>query len=57
MKEKLSDLVRLYQAMQEKLKAASYSEQIQIFTLVPGKWSQMYSSECFNVFEQLVEIA
>ena len=42
MKEKVNDLVRLHEAMQEKLKAASYSEQIQILTLVPGKWSQMY---------------
>ena len=42
MKEKVNDLVRLHEAMQEKLKAASYSEQIQILTLVPDKWSQMY---------------
>ena len=37
MKEKVNDLVRLHKAMQEKLKAASYSEQIQILTLVPEK--------------------
>ena len=30
MKEKVNDLVRLYKAVQEKLKTASYSEQIQI---------------------------
>ena len=42
MKEKVNDLVRLHKAMQEELKTASYSEQIQILTLVPGKWSQMY---------------
>ena len=42
MKEKVNDLVRLHEAMQEELKTASYSEQIQIFTLVPDKWSQMY---------------
>ena len=42
MKEKVNDLVRLHEAMQEKLKTASYSEQIQILTLVPDKWSQMY---------------
>ena len=41
MKEKVNDLVRLHEAMQEKLKTASYSEQIEIFTLVPDKWSQM----------------
>ena len=34
MKEKVNDLVRLHEAMQEKLKTASYSEQIQILTFV-----------------------
>ena len=29
------DLVRLFEVMQEKLKTASYSEQIRIFTLAP----------------------
>ena len=37
MKEKVNDLVRLYEAIQEKLKPASHSEQIDIFTLVPNK--------------------
>ena len=54
MKEKLNDLVRFHEAMQEKLKIASYSEKIQIITLVPDKWSRMYFSEYFNVFEYLV---
>ena len=54
MKEKLNDFVRLQEAMQEKLKMVSYSEQIQILTLVPDKWSRMYCSEYFNVFEYLV---
>ena len=54
MKEKVNDLVRLHEAMQEKSKTASYSEQIQILTLVPDKWSRMYYSEYFNVFEYLV---
>ena len=54
MKEKLNDLVRFHEAMQEKLKIASYSEKIQILTLVPYKWSRMYFSEYFNVFEYLV---
>ena len=54
MKEKVNDLVRLHEAMQEELKTASYSEQIQILTLVPDKWSQMYCSEYFNIFEYLV---
>ena len=54
MKEKVNDLVRLHKAMQEKLKATSYSKQIQILTLVPNKWSRIYCSEDFNVFEYLV---
>ena len=54
MKEKVNDLVRLHKAMQEKLKTASYSEQIQILTLVPDKWSRMYCSEYFNIFEYLL---
>ena len=53
MKEKVDDLVRLHSAMQEKLKTESFSEQIQILTLVPDKWSRMYCSEYFNVFEYL----
>ena len=54
MQKKVNVLVRLHEAMQEKLKTASYSEQIQILTLVPDKWSWMYCSEYFNVFEYLV---
>ena len=54
MKEKLNDFVRLQEAMQEKLKIVSYSEQIQILALVPDKWSRMPCSESFNVFEYLV---
>ena len=54
MKEKVHDLVRLHEAMQDKLKTTSYLEQIQILTLVPDKWSRMYCSEYFNVFEYLV---
>ena len=54
MKEKVNDLVRLHKAMQEKLKTASYSEQIQILTLVPDKWSRMHCSEYSNVFEYLI---
>ena len=42
MKDKVNEMIRLHEAMQEKLKTTSYSEQIQIFTLVPDKWSQMY---------------
>ena len=41
MQEKVNALVRLHEAMQEKLKTASYLEQIQVLTLVPEKWSQM----------------
>ena len=41
MKGKVNDLIRLHEAMQDQLKTVSYSEQIQILTLVPDKWSQM----------------
>ena len=54
MKEKVNDLVWLHEVMQEELKTASYSEQIQILTLVSDKWSQMDCSEYFNVFEYLL---
>ena len=54
MKEKVNDLVRLQKAMQKKLKRASYSEQIQILTLVPDKLSRMYYLKYFNVFEYLL---
>ena len=54
MQEKENVFIRLHEAVQEKLKAASYSEAIQIPTLAPGKWSRMYCSEYFNVFEYLV---
>ena len=37
MKEKVNDLVRLHKVMQEKLKIASYSDQIKILTSVPDK--------------------
>ena len=42
MKERVNDLVRFHEAMQQELKAASYSEQIQIFTLIRDKSSQIY---------------
>ena len=51
---KVNNLVRLHKAMEEKLKTASYSEQVQILTLVPDKWSRMHSSEYFNIFEYLL---
>ena len=35
MQKKVNVLVRLHEAIQEKWKTASYSEPIQIFTLVP----------------------
>ena len=54
MKQKVNELVRLHEVMQEKLKTASYSEQIEILSLVPDKWSRIYCSEYFNVFEYLV---
>ena len=54
MQEKVNALVRLHEAMQEKMKTASYSEPTQIFTLVPDEWSRMYCSEHFNILEYLV---
>ena len=56
MKENVNDLIRLHEAMQEKLKTTSYLEQIQILTLIPDKWSQMYCSEYFNSFNTLFEL-
>ena len=56
MKEKVNDLVRLHKAMQEQLKTASYSEQIQILTLIPDKWSRMYCAEYSNAFQYLFEL-
>ena len=47
-------LVRMHEAMQEKLKTASYSEPIQILTFVPNIWSRMYCSEYFNIVEYVV---
>ena len=38
----------------KKIKTASYSKAIQIFTLVPDKWFQMYCSEYFKILEYLV---
>ena len=54
MQKKLNVLVRLHDVMQEKWKTASYSQPIQILTLVPDKWSRMYCSEYFNIVEYLV---
>ena len=39
MKEKTNELVRLHDAMEEKLKTASCSKQIQILILLPDYWS------------------
>ena len=54
MSKKVNILVRLHEVMQEKLKTASYSEPIQILSLVPDKWSRIYCSEYFNILEYLV---
>ena len=53
-KGKVNDLVKLLEAMQKKLKTASYPKKIQILTLVPDKQSQMYCSEYFDVFEYFI---
>ena len=54
MQKKVNVLVRLHEAMQEKSKTASYSEPIQILTLLPAKWPQWYCSGYFNILEYLV---
>ena len=54
MQKEVIVLVRVYKAMQEKSKTASYSEPVQILTLVPDKWSRMCCSEYFNILEYLV---
>ena len=54
MQKKVNVLVRLHEAMQEKLKTPSYSEPVQILTLVPDKWSRMYCLQYFNVREYFV---
>ena len=51
MKKKVNDLVRLHEAMQEKLKTASYSEQIQILTLVPECTVQNILMSLSTLFE------
>ena len=54
MQKKVNVLVTLHEAIQEKLKTTSYSEPIEILTMVPDKWSRMYCSEYFDIFEYLV---
>ena len=56
MQKKVNVLVRLHEAMQEKLKTASYSEQIQILTLVPDKWSQCIVSNILMSLNTLFEL-
>ena len=51
MQKNVNVLVRLHEAMQEKLKTGSYSEPIQILTFIPDEWSRMYCSEYFNILE------
>ena len=43
--------------MKEKLKGSSFSEKIQILTLVPDSWSRSYCATFFNVSEHLVRQA
>ena len=56
MKEKVIDLVRLHKAMQEKLKTASYSEQIQILTLVHDRWSRITVQNILMSLNTLFEL-
>ena len=55
-KKKVNDLVRLHKAMKEKLKTASYSEWIQICTLVPDNWFGMCYSEYLMSLNNLFEL-
>ena len=55
MKEKVNELLRSHEAKQEKIKTESYSEQIQILTLVLDKLSRKYCSDYFNVFKYLIQ--
>ena len=54
MQKKVNAFVRLHEAMQEKSKTASYSEPIQILTLVPDIWPRRYCSEYLNILEYLI---
>ena len=54
---KAAELDRLHQAMIERLKTASYPENIQILTLVPDSWSHAFCATYFNVSEYLVRTA
>ena len=54
MQKKVDVFVKLHEAMQEKLKIASYSELIQIRTLAPDKWFRIYCLKYFNIFEYFV---
>ena len=56
MQKKVTVLIRLHEAIQEKSKTASYSEPIEILTLVPDKCSRMYYSKYFNILEYLLEL-
>ena len=54
MQKKVNVVVKLHEAMQQKIKTASYSKPIQILTLVTDKLSRMYCSEYFKILEYLV---
>ena len=56
MKEKVNDLARLRKAMQEKLKTASYSEQIQILTLVPDTYLECTVQNILMFLNTLFEL-
>ena len=52
---KAAELEQLHDAIREKLKTALYSENIQILTLIPDKWSQEYASKQFDVSKYLIK--
>ena len=51
MEEKVNNLVRLHEVMQERLKTESFSEQIQILTFVPECTVQNISIPLDTLFE------
>jgi len=58
-REKATQLDRLYGLIKQKITEVSYPEKIQILTLAPDEnvWSRKYCAEYFNVSEYLVRTA
>ena len=56
-RSKSDELDRLHELMKDKLKGSSFSEKIQILTLIPDSWSRSYCSTFFDVSEHLIRQA